>query len=108
MDQGFLVIGIKIESLPVTFDRLVRLTGDLPQQSKQVVPFNRGWFLHQVCFTPHGGLQGLSPIREFIRKSGRKAEELGVLPMKARNEDMTVFLDTKTGDVIGFLLLDPW
>ena len=52
--------------------------------------------------------EAVGEIREFIRKSGRKVDQLGVLPMKARNEDMTVFLDTGTGDIVGFLPVDPW
>jgi hypothetical protein len=47
-------------------------------------------------------------IRDFVRDSGRKAEDLGTLAMKARNEDMTLIVDVKTGAIIGALPIDPW
>jgi hypothetical protein len=47
-------------------------------------------------------------IRKFLRESGRKADEIGFLPMKARNQDMSVVVETKSGDIIGFLPVEPW
>ena len=47
-------------------------------------------------------------IRKFIADSGRKADEIGYLAMKARNQDMTVVVDKSTGAILGFLPVDPW
>jgi hypothetical protein len=47
-------------------------------------------------------------IRKFVRDSGRKAEEIGFLPMKARNQDMTVVVEIATGAIVGFLPVEPW
>ena len=47
-------------------------------------------------------------IRKFVADSGRKADEIGYLPMKARNRDMSVVVDKTTGAIIGFLDVEPW
>jgi hypothetical protein len=47
-------------------------------------------------------------IRKFVRDSGRKADQIGFLPMKARNQDMTVVVEIATGDIVGFLPVEPW
>ena len=44
----------------------------------------------------------------FVAASGRAEDALGFLPMKARNEDMAVVVDKKTGDIVGILPVNPW
>jgi hypothetical protein len=47
-------------------------------------------------------------IRALVAGSGRAEDAVGILPMKARNRDMTVVVDLKTGDVVGILPVYPW
>ena len=47
-------------------------------------------------------------IRSFVESSGRPEGSLGFLPMKARNRDMSVVVDTTSGDVVGILPVHPW
>lgn len=47
-------------------------------------------------------------IRSFVADTGRAEDEMRFLPMKARNRDMAVVVDAKTGDVIGILPVYPW
>jgi hypothetical protein len=47
-------------------------------------------------------------IRSLVAASGRAEDAVGFLPMKARNRDMAVVLDLKTGEVIGILPVYPW
>jgi hypothetical protein len=47
-------------------------------------------------------------IRSFVAGTGRAEDEMRFLPMKARNRDMAVVVDAKTGDVIGILPVYPW
>jgi len=47
-------------------------------------------------------------IRAFLADTGRTDDAVGFLPMKARNHDMTVLVDKKTGDVVGILPVYPW
>jgi hypothetical protein len=47
-------------------------------------------------------------IREFVADSGRREDEMGFLPMSARNKEMSVVVALKSGDVIGILPVYPW
>lgn len=43
-----------------------------------------------------------------LAKLGRRDDDTRFLPLKARNRDMTVLLDAKTGAVAGFAKVNPW
>jgi hypothetical protein len=47
-------------------------------------------------------------IRGFVAASGRAEDSIGFLPMKARNQDMAVVVDIKSGDIVGILPVYPW
>ena len=47
-------------------------------------------------------------IRAFLAGVGKAEDAVGFLPMKARNKDMTVVVDKRTGDVVGILPVYPW
>ena len=47
-------------------------------------------------------------IKVLVADSGRREDELGFLPMEARNKDMSVVVALNTGEVIGILRVDPW
>jgi len=47
-------------------------------------------------------------VKSFVAASGRTEDAVGYLPMKARNRDMAVVLDRKTGDIVGIVPVNPW
>jgi len=47
-------------------------------------------------------------IKSFVTGSGRAEDTIGFLPMKARNRDMAVVVDKKTGDIVGIVPVNPW
>ena len=47
-------------------------------------------------------------IKSFVTASGRAEDTIGFLPMKARNKDMAVVVDKKTGDIVGIVPVNPW
>jgi len=47
-------------------------------------------------------------LRAFLADNGTTDDAVGFLPMKARNVDMTVIVDRKTGDVVGIVPVYPW
>jgi len=49
-----------------------------------------------------------STIRGFLADKGETEDAVGFLPMKARNVDMTVIVDKKTGEVVGIVPVYPW
>ena len=52
--------------------------------------------------------EAAAAIRAFVAASGRAEDSMGFLPMKARNEDMAVVVDNKSGEIIGILPVHPW
>jgi len=52
--------------------------------------------------------QEAAAIRAFVTASGRAEDTLGFLPMKARNQDMAVIVDNKSGEMVGILPVHPW
>ncbi len=52
--------------------------------------------------------QDAAAIRAFVAASGRAEDALGFLPMKARDKDMAVIVDRKSGEVAGILPIHPW
>ena len=47
-------------------------------------------------------------IRAFVAASGRAEDAVGFLPMKARNQDMAVVVDKKSGEIVGIVPVNPW
>lgn len=52
--------------------------------------------------------QEAATIKSFISGSGRAEDAIGYLPMKARNRDMAVVVELKTGDIVGIVPVNPW
>jgi hypothetical protein len=52
--------------------------------------------------------QSAAAIRAFVAESGRAEEAIGYLPMKTRDQDMSMVVDTKSGDIVGILPVYPW
>ena len=52
--------------------------------------------------------QHASVIRSFVAGSGRAEEAMGFVPMKARNQDMAVVVDRKSGDIVDIVPVNPW
>jgi hypothetical protein len=47
-------------------------------------------------------------IDEFLADSGRSADSLRFLPLRASTRDVAVLLDATSGEPIRMLLIDPW
>jgi len=47
-------------------------------------------------------------IRTFVAGSGRAEDAVGFVPMRARNQDMAVVVDKKSGDIVGMVPVNPW
>jgi len=47
-------------------------------------------------------------LKGFLADNGKTEDAVGFLPMKARNVDMTVIVDKKTGQVVGIVPVYPW
>jgi len=47
-------------------------------------------------------------IRELALRTGSAESELGFLPLNARNQNMSVIVDRRSGNVEGILPINPW
>jgi hypothetical protein len=52
--------------------------------------------------------QEAAAIQAFVATSGRSEAAMGFLPMKARNQDMALIVDNKSGEIVGILPVHPW
>jgi hypothetical protein len=46
--------------------------------------------------------------QKIAQREGLSVTEIGFLPLKGKDRDASVFVNRKTGAVLGFELLDPW
>ena len=54
------------------------------------------------------GLESAEAVNTFVAANGNGARSLGDVPVKARNRDFTVVVDRKTGEIVGYLAVNPW
>lgn len=54
------------------------------------------------------GKDQATAVNDFVTASGNGARSLGYVPVRARNRDFTAVVDRKTGEIVGYLALDPW
>jgi hypothetical protein len=52
--------------------------------------------------------QEAAAIRSFVAASGRAEATMGFLPLKARNRDMAMVVDSTSGEIVGILPVYPW
>jgi hypothetical protein len=51
---------------------------------------------------------GAEAIRTLLAATRRGADTVGYVPLRARNRDMSVLVDRKTGEVVGIVAVYPW
>jgi hypothetical protein len=44
----------------------------------------------------------------YLKSSGRSAQSLGFLPLRAPHKDGAVLLDAASGEPLDILLIEPW
>ena len=54
------------------------------------------------------GKETATAVSEFVSAHGNGARSLGYLPVRARNKDFAAVVDRKTGEVVGYLAVNPW
>ena len=54
------------------------------------------------------GLESAQAVNAFVSANGNGARALGYVPVRARNRDFTVVVDRNTGEIIGYLAVNPW
>ena len=54
------------------------------------------------------GLESAQAVNAFVGANGNGARTLGYVPVKARNRDFTAIVDRKTGEIVGYIDVNPW
>jgi hypothetical protein len=50
----------------------------------------------------------VADIDRDIAATGRKEDQIGFLPLRARDKDLSVIVDRATGDILGYWVYRPW
>lgn len=113
---GPVIIGVEMPADP---DEQVRITlsglagADLKTYPQYYVPYAEQAKLAAAKARPIALLRANHPesrkeITAAVEATGRKEDEVGYLPLRARRMDMVVLVDAKDGKVLAFLPVDPW
>ena len=54
------------------------------------------------------GRETATAIDAFVTANGNGARSLGYIPVRARNKDFAAVVDRKSGEIVGYLSVDPW
>lgn len=54
------------------------------------------------------GKEPSEQVTDFVAVNGRAARSLGFVAVRARNRDFAAVVDRKTGEIVGYLPIDPW
>jgi hypothetical protein len=54
------------------------------------------------------GKEAADQVNAFVSVDGRASRSLGFVPVKARNKDFAAVVDRKTGEIVGYLPVNPW
>ena len=54
------------------------------------------------------GKEPAQQVTDFVSIDGRAGRSLGFVPVRARNRDFAAVVDRKTGEIVGYLAIDPW
>jgi hypothetical protein len=54
------------------------------------------------------GKEPSEQVTDFVSANGRVVRPLGFVPVRARNRDFAAVVDRKTGEIVGYLPIDPW
>lgn len=54
------------------------------------------------------GRETAAAVNAFVTANGNGARSLGYIPVRARNSDFAVVVDRKSGEIVGYLTVNPW
>jgi len=54
------------------------------------------------------GRESAMAVSDFVTTHGGGSRSLGYVPVRARNRDFAAVVDRKTGEIVGYLEINPW
>ena len=88
--------GPDVENLPHLYEPYARAVENVAKRSRPLVSLSQK------------GREQASAINDFLTANGNGARSLGYIPARARNRDFAVIVDRKTGEIVGYVDVNPW
>lgn len=88
--------GVDLQTFPQYYVPYAELVGEAVKRSKPISELRKRH--------PEEAVR----IEGDLKRLGRSEDDTRFLPLRARKKDHCVLLDAKSGEVVGFLELDPW
>ena len=54
------------------------------------------------------GRENADAVSDFVTTHGSGARNLGYIPVRARNRDFAMVVDRKSGEIVGYIAVNPW
>jgi hypothetical protein len=94
--MGALNGGPDMVNLPHLYVRYTEVAAEVARAAKPLV------------MLAQKGKEPAEKVNDFVSVDGRAGRSLGFVPVRARNEDFAAVVDRKTGEIVGFLPVNPW
>jgi hypothetical protein len=88
--------GADVASFPHLYEPYSRAAQSVARASRPLVSLSQK------------GRESATAVNDFVAANGNGSRSLGYVPVKARNRDFTAIVDRKSGEIVGYLDLDPW
>ena len=88
--------GADVANLPHLYTSYAEAAPDVARASRPLVSLSQK------------GLEPAQAVNAFVTANGNGTRNLGYVPVKARNRDFTAVVDRKTGEIVGYLAVNPW
>jgi hypothetical protein len=109
-------IGVQLPTDPAEKTRALELAlqgKDIHLRPEYYTPYDAQRDLVKRKLQPIKRLADLNPgasaeIDRAVQATGKKEDEIGFVPLKARNKDLAVVIDKATGDILDYWAYRPW
>jgi hypothetical protein len=88
--------GPDVAHLPHLYEPYAQAAGNVARVSRPLVALSQK------------GQESATAINDFVTANGNVARTLGYIPVKARNRDFAAVVDRKSGEIVGYLAVNPW
>ena len=94
--MGALQGGYDVAQMPHLYEPYAEAAGSVARASRPLVSLSQK------------GQASATAINDFLTANGNGARALGYIPVKARNRDFAAVVDRKSGEIVGYLAVNPW
>jgi len=93
---GAMMGGPDVANMPHLYEPYAQAAGNVAKASRPLVSLSQK------------GRESAQAITDFLTANDDGRRSLGYLPARARNRDFAVVVDRKSGDIVGYVAVNPW